>query len=102
MGKRLPTTPRSRVRACLRQLWLRSRERAAARKRDGYTCQMHGCGKKQSRAKGKEVYVEVHHIDGIQWEKLIDLVYEMLLCDPKDLITVCEDCHKNMVDKAEK
>jgi predicted HNH restriction endonuclease len=48
------------------------------------------------------VYVEVHHIDGIQWEKLIDLVYEMLLCDPKDLITVCEDCHKNMVDKAEK
>jgi predicted HNH restriction endonuclease len=60
---------------------------------------MHGCGKKQSRAKGKEVYVEVHHIDGIRWEKLIDLVYEMLLCDPKDLITVCEDCHQKMTDE---
>jgi 5-methylcytosine-specific restriction endonuclease McrA len=91
MGKRLPTTPRSRVRAALRQLWLRSRERAAALKRDGYSC--HDCGKKQSRAKGKEIYVEVHHIDGIKWEQLIDMVYEMLLCNPDGLITMCEDCH---------
>jgi hypothetical protein len=32
MGKKLPYTPRSKVRAALRQLWLRSRERAAALK----------------------------------------------------------------------
>ena len=94
MGKRLSTTPRSRVRACLRRLWLRSRERAAALKRDGYSCR--GCNKKQSRAKGKEIYVEVHHIDGIKWEQLIDMVYEMLLCNPDSLITMCEDCHKKI------
>ena len=34
MGKKLLTTPRSRVKAALRQVWLRSRERAAALKRE--------------------------------------------------------------------
>ena len=59
MGKRLLITPNSKIKASLRQLFLRSRERAAAIKRDGYTCQV--CGAKQSRAQGREVYVEVHH-----------------------------------------
>lgn len=97
MGKRLPTTPRSKVRAALRQLWLRSRERAAAIKRDKYTCRK--CNRKQSKAKGKEFKVEVHHINGVKWERLIDGVYEMLLCDPSLLITFCEDCH-NKVEKS--
>lgn len=97
MGKRLPGTPRSRVRAALRQLWLRSRERAATLKRDDYTCQL--CGRKQSKAKGREQSVEVHHIDGILWEKLIDLVYEMLLCHPDKLATVCPECHKEEENK---
>jgi predicted HNH restriction endonuclease len=92
MGKRLPTTPRSKVRAAIRQLWLRSRERAAALKRDGYTCQR--CGKKQSTAKGKEQKVEVHHKEGIgNWEKVIDLIFAEILCDPIHLKTVCPDCH---------
>ncbi len=74
MSKRLPNTPRSTVRAALRQLWLRSRERAAALKRDQYTCQV--CGRKQSKAKGKEFDVQVHHKDGIgNWEQVIDSVY---------------------------
>ena len=69
-GKRLPNTPRSKVRAALRQLWLRSRERAAALKREKYTCQR--CGVKQSKAKGKEQKVEVHHKEGIgNWEIVI-------------------------------
>lgn len=76
----------------LRQLWLRSRERAAALKRDKYTCKK--CGAKQSRAKGKEIKVEVHHMNGIEWEKIIDYVFCYLLCDPKELETVCLDCHK--------
>ena len=92
MGKRLPNTPRSRIRSMLRQLWLRSRERAAALKRDGYTCQV--CGRKQSKAKGKEFAVEVHHKHGIaNWEKLIDLVYLHLLCNPDNLVTLCKECH---------
>jgi len=58
MGKRLPYTPNSKIKAAVRSLFLRSRERAEAKKRDGYACKR--CGKKQSKAKGREVSVEVH------------------------------------------
>jgi len=92
MGKKTLYTPRSKVRASLRQLWLRSRERAFALKRGGYVCQV--CGIKQSKAKGKEVSVVVHHREGIDWENLIDLVYERLLVNPDKLETLCTNCHK--------
>jgi 5-methylcytosine-specific restriction endonuclease McrA len=101
MGKRLPYTPNSRIRSVLRQLFLRSRERAAALKRDKYTCQ--GCGRKQSRAKGKEFYVEVHHTKGIlNWDALFEAVRKYLLCDPSKLETLCEECHdkENLQDKS--
>jgi hypothetical protein len=93
MGKRLPTTPRSKVRAAIRQVWLRSRERAAALKRDKYCCQR--CGVKQSKAKGKEQKVEVHHLEGHipNWELIIDEIFKSILCDPKFLQTLCPDCH---------
>ena len=92
MGKKLSYTPRSRIRGVLRQLWLRSRERAAALKRDNYTCQ--GCHTKQSTAKGREFKVQVHHKSGIaNWEALINAVYEHLLCDPENLETLCKECH---------
>jgi 5-methylcytosine-specific restriction endonuclease McrA len=95
MGKRLPYTPRSRIRSALRQVWLRSRERAAAIKRDHYTCQV--CGRKQSKAKGREFNVQVHHRAGIgDWEKVIDSVYKGILCNPKDLETLCEECHSKI------
>jgi predicted HNH restriction endonuclease len=92
MGRRLLTTPRSRVRAAIRQLWLRSRERAAALRRDQYTCQT--CGKKQCTAKGREQKVEVHHLNGIEWDNIIDYIFRHVLVDPKELETVCPDCHK--------
>lgn len=100
MGKRLPYTPRSKVRAALRQLWLRSRERATAIKRDQYTCQK--CGKKQSRAEGKKQKVLVHHKKGIgDWESVIDSIYREILCDPDNLETLCPDCHikKEMINE---
>ncbi len=92
MGKKLAHTPRSRVRSALRQLYLRSRERAAALKRDEYSCSV--CRIKQSRAKGREVYVEVHHKTEIRWEGIIDMIYEELLINPDGLETLCKSCHK--------
>jgi len=91
MGKKQPNTPRSRVKSALRQLWLRSRERAAALKRDNYTCQK--CGRKQSKAKGNEFKVEEHHIDGIQWEDMVDYIFKHLLVNPSRLRTLCKGCH---------
>ena len=94
MGKRLPHTPNSQIRSALRKLFLRSRERAAALKRDEYTCQC--CGAKQSRAKGKEVFVEVDHIDGVcNWQALFDAVREHLLCEPDKMRVLCRDCHRD-------
>ena len=89
--RRKPQTPRSTVRSLLRLLWLRSRERQAALKRDHYTCQK--CGRKQSRARGRSVKVEVHHKRGIDWDGLIDLITTRLLQTPDDLETLCEECH---------
>lgn len=91
MGKRKPNTPRSKIRQALRKLWLQSRERAAALKRDQYTCQK--CGKKQSKAKGREVKVEEHHLEPIEWEELIDMVADRLLVPPDKLQTLCVECH---------
>ena len=97
MVKKLPNTPRSKVRAALRRLWLHSRERATAIKRDEYTCQC--CGGKQSRATGKEFFVEVHHKRGVlNWDVIIDAVFEHLLCDPKHLQTLCKKCHKELTE----
>ena len=90
-----PITPRSRIRGTLRQLFLKSRERSEALKRDNYTCQ--DCGIKQTKKKGQEVKVQVHHKKGIDmWEQLIDLIYQELLCDPEELQTLCEDCHAKL------
>ena len=92
MGKKLPHTPRSRIKAVLRLLSLRSRERASVIKRDSNTCQV--CGKKGSKAKGKEVKVVVHHKDGINWEKIFKFIYQELLVNPKHMQCICKDCHK--------
>lgn len=95
MGKRLPTTPRSQVRSALRKIFLRSRERAQALKDAGYRCEE--CGVKQSKAKGKEVQVEVHHLEGLlDMDQLIDYVYRHLVCSPELLIVLCRSCHQKL------
>ena len=97
MGKRLPYTPSSRIRDALRKLWLRSRERAAAMKAAGYCCAR--CGVKQSKAKGREVAVAVHHKDGIDWDGLLALIRQRLLQDPARLECLCEACHAKEHEK---
>jgi 5-methylcytosine-specific restriction endonuclease McrA len=89
--KKRPNTPKSQIRSALRRIWLRSRERVATLRRDHYTCQE--CGRKQSKAKGREVSVVVHHLDGISWDGLVELVAKRLLQDPGKLVTLCVDCH---------
>jgi len=98
MSKRLPHTPRSRIKAALRQLSLRSRERAATVKRDKNTCVK--CGVKGSVAKGKEVKTVVHHKNGIEnWDKVIDMIYEELLVHPDKMETLCKGCHDKLHEK---
>ena len=91
MGKKSPYTTNSAIRAALRQLWMRSRERAAALKFTKYCCKE--CGIKQSVTKGKEVKIQVHHDPPINWEGLIQLVRDRLLNVPQ--YPLCKDkCHK--------
>ena len=88
-------TPKSRVRGMLRQIFLRSRERHAALKRDNYTCQK--CFRKQTAKKGQEFKVQVHHKEGIDvWDEIIELIYKELLCDPEKLKTLCKECHDDI------
>ncbi len=84
-------TKRAQVVSHLRLLWLRSNERAAALKREGYCCE--NCGAKQSKAKGREVKVEVHHVNGIDWSGVADLVIERVLQPPELLEVLCKKCH---------
>ena len=88
-------TSKARIKGMLRQMWLRSAERSTALKRDGYCCQE--CRIKQSKKKGHEVKINVHHIEGIDvWDDIIDLISENLLCDPDKLQTLCVDCHEKL------
>ena len=86
-------TKRNRIVSNLRKLWLWSSERSEAIKRDKYTCQR--CGVKQSKAKGKEQKVQVHHKKGIcNWNEIVLVIQKNLLCDSEHLETLCPECHK--------
>lgn len=92
MKKNIMVTPKGRIRSALRKLFLTSRERSYAIKRDSYSCVL--CGAKQSKAKGKEVSVEVHHREGIDWEGITAMIQERILQTPDRLETLCVECHK--------
>jgi len=92
VSRKKPHTPRSLVKTALRRLWMRSRERAAALKREHYTCE--GCGRKQSKAKGREFAIEVHHRHGIDWNQIIDLIILRVLQDESKLEVLCAECHE--------
>lgn len=87
-----PVTPPSRIRSVLRQrVWMWSRERAEALKRDGRRCCACGC---------KEG-LEVHHLDGSGIDEIIELIYKTLLCHPDRLRTLCRQCHLSSDDLVE-
>lgn len=95
-------TPRSFIKGMLRQIFLKSRERATASKRDDYSCQK--CGIKASKTKDKVVKVQVHHVKGINvWDSIIDSIYDDVLCTDhlEDLQTLCVDCHKSVTNPKE-
>ena len=91
MGKKSDLTTNTAIKAALHRLWLRSRERSGRLKMGGYCCQR--CGVKQSKAKGKEVSVNVHHIDGVRWKQMIAYIRQELLVTPDKLRTLCRECH---------
>jgi len=87
-----PITPKSIIVHQLRQLWLRSRERAEALRSSQYCC-VH-CGVKKSVKKGFEQKIEVHHKEGVcNWDKIIEVIREQLLCSPDKLEALCPGCH---------
>lgn len=86
-----PITPNSQIRVALRRLFLRSRERAEVLKQAKYTC---SCGAKQSKAKGKEVSVECHHVDAIDWNGVVELIRERLLAGK--MVCLCKKCHREL------
>ena len=91
MGRRSPYSTNTAIKSALHRLWLRSRERALRLKQDNYSCQK--CGVKQSKAKGREVSVNVHHLDGIRWAEIIEYIRQELLVKPDRLQTLCKSCH---------
>ena len=94
MSKKLPHTPTSQIKNHLRKMWLQSRERASAIKREHNTCQR--CGAKGSVAKGREVKIEVHHLDGIRWLEIVEYIRAELLINPDRLEVLCKVCHKEI------
>jgi predicted HNH restriction endonuclease len=93
-----PITPKSLIRNALRGLWLRSRERSTALKRTEYRCSK--CGAKQSKAKGREVLVEVHHAEHEpDWDRIFTAIYEELLQPSDRLMPVCVACHDKLHEK---
>lgn len=91
-AKKPKHTTRAKVKAAIRLLWLHSPERAATLKQDRYTCQ--SCGKKQSKRKGHEVKVEVHHDEGIEWDDICDLILYWVFHGKQS--TMCVECHKKL------
>jgi len=81
----------------LRRVWLRCKERAFTLKREKYCCEE--CGRKQSKAKGKEVRIHVHHKKPPNWERIRSVIREELLHPPNYLKVLCKECHDKVHGK---
>ena len=92
MAKKKPITPNSQITNVLRRLWLFSRERRERLRLDDSTCWT--CKRKGSKAAGREVAVEVHHIDPVKTARIIEVIRRELLVSPDKLMTLCKEDHK--------
>lgn len=98
MAKKNPErTPDGIIKSGLRRISMTCRERVSALKRDKYTCVV--CGKKKSVAKGREVKVNVHHINKPNWKKIFKIIREELFQTKDAYKTLCVECHKELHDK---
>jgi predicted HNH restriction endonuclease len=71
---------------------MRSSERSSALRGTSYCCA--SCGVKQSKKKGHEQKVVVHHKEGVlNWDEIIETIRKNLLCSPDKLEVLCPDCH---------
>ncbi len=94
-------TTDSIIRSALRKVWLWSRERKAAIDRTYKCCEV--CGAKQSKAKGREVKIEVHHIKmNVNWDRIFKIIREELLVNPRQLKVLCKKCHYKLHNKERK
>ena len=86
------TTKQQLIHQLRRHVWLCSSERCAAVKRESNTCER--CGVKGSKAKGREIAIQVHHKhNAIDWDKILDAIFETLLVAPEFLEVLCKKCH---------
>jgi len=92
MAKKNPITPNSQITNILRRLWMYSRERRARLWVDDSICWT--CKRKGSKAKGREVAVEVHHVEPVRMNLIIEVIRRELLVGPEKLATFCRECHK--------
>lgn len=90
-SRKKPTTPRSRVKSVLGRVFLYSRERAAAVKRAAGHCER--CGRPIDARGITGDRPEVHHLDGLSWGTILDVIFDRLLCDVSRLLVVCKRCH---------
>ena len=96
MGKKTLHTPSSRITSALRVLWLRSRERAAAIKREEGCCQDCGAkGRAKATRNGPKVTLEVHHRYQPDWGAIHAVIREELLQNPDHLRVLCKSCHRD-------
>ena len=96
--RHIKKTTKAKIKSHLRLLWLRSIERSQALQLANYSCQH--CGVKQSKAKGREQKVEVHHKSHINnWDLIAEQIMDKLLCPVSELEVLCPICHREETNK---
>lgn len=90
---------RPKLISALRMIWLRSQERGDAIRSTDRRCV--SCGVRESKAKGKEAKITVHHVKRPDWERIVRVIKEELFSDIQWLWPICPDCHDDLHDAEE-